>query len=219
MAKLTTAKPPVKPVATAVSATAATATRAARKAAGAPSALPLLIVPKGKRRPLATATEASSAIVRSLTASEVLKIAKEARPALKVALPWATLSARRAYVKDKASAKFNQVAWVSGAYDTVSLGLWADKKHSRIEVTLASTSPGELFVVVVKGRSNGPAVLRFDGDNGTAEASMEAGDFRCPFALSPTDTESRFELSLVDVPSEFEPTSFTVRAIDIWHVN
>jgi hypothetical protein len=62
-------------------------------------------------------------------------------------------------------------------------------------------------------------VLRFDGDNGTAEASMEAGGFRCPFALSPTDTDYRFELSLVEVPSKFEPSSCTVRAIDIWHVN
>jgi hypothetical protein len=133
-----------------------------------------------------------------------------------VALPWATLSARRAYVKDKAWAEFFQVAWVNGANDSVSLALAG--KSALIRVTLAGTSPGELLVVVVKGRSNGPAVLRFDGDNGTAEASMGAGDFRCPFALSPADAESRFDLSLVDVPLEFEPTSFTVRAIDVWHV-
>jgi hypothetical protein len=48
---------------------------------------------------------------------------------------------------------------------------------------------------------------------------MEAGDFRCPFALSPTRTGSRFALSLVNVPGKFEPTVFMVRAIDIWHVN
>jgi hypothetical protein len=216
MSTRTIRKPPVKPRAKVASATAATATGTARKAALAPAALPLLIVPKGKRRPLGPATEASSAIVRSLTASEVLKIAKKARPELKVALPWATLSARRAYVKDKASAQFHRAS-VSGAADSVNLGLMG--KDARIVVDLANTSPGELFVVVVKGRSNGPAVLRFDGDSGAAEASMEAGDFRCPFALSPTDTESRFVLSLVDVPGEFEPSSFTVRAIDVWQVN
>ena len=214
MAKRTTAKSPVKPIATAASATATTVTRADRKAAVAPAALPLLIVPKGKRRAFPTANEAGSAIVRSLTASEVLKITKRARPELEVALPWATLSARRAYVKDKASAMFFQVAYVSGQGDSVSLGSpWAGK-HSSIKVTLTSTSPGELFLVVVKGRSNGHAVLRFDGDNGTAEASMEAGDFHCPFALSPTDAESQFELTL-----PVDPSMFTVRAIEIWHVN
>jgi len=216
MTKRIATKSPVERKATAASATAATVTRADRKAAVAPAALPLLIVPKGKRRPFATANEAGSAIVRSLTASEVLKITKRARPELKVALPWATLSARRAYVKDKASAKFHRAS-VSGADDSVHLGLMG--KDAWIVVDLANTSLGELFVVVVKGRSNGPAVLRFDGDNGTAEASMEAGDFRCPFALSPTDTESQFVLSLVDVPGEFEPSSFTVRAIDVWRVN
>ncbi len=216
MTKRIATKSPVERKATAASATAATVTRADRKAAVAPAALPLLIVPKGKRRPFPTANEAGSAIVRSLTASEVLKITKRARPELKVALPWATLSARRAYVKDKASAQFHRAS-VSGADDSVNLGLMG--KDAWIVVDLANTSPGELFVVVVKGRSNGPAVLRFDCDSGAAEASMEAGDFRCPFALSPTRTESRFALSLVDVPGEFEPTLFMVRAIDIWHVN
>jgi hypothetical protein len=159
-------------------------------------------------------TEASSARVRSLTASEVLKIAKQARPELKVALPWATLSARRAFVKDRASAMFFQVAYVSGRSDSVSLGSpWAGE-NSSIKVVVTSTRPGELFLVVVKGSSNGHAVLRFDGDNGTAEVSMEAGDFRCPFALSPTDAESQFELTL-----PVDPSMFTVRAIEIWHVN
>ena len=109
---------------------------------------------------------------------------------------------------------FFQVAYVGGEGDSVSLGSpWAGKQSS-IKVSLAGTSPGELFVVVVKGSSNGHAVLRFDGDNGAAEVSMEAGDFRCPFALSPTDAESQFELTL-----PVDPSMFTVRAIEIWRVN
>ena len=194
-------------------AVAAAAAKPARKSALAPQALPTLIMPKGKRVPLAAVPEMHPGFARALKAGEVLQIAKKVRPELQVALPWATLSARRAYVKDKAAALFFQVSFVSGLHDSVGLASpWAGKNAS-ITVTLTNTTTGELFLVVVKGRCNGRAVLRFEGDNGSAEASFNVGDFTCPFALRPDGPEGQFRLT---VP--VDPSSLTVGAIDIWRV-
>ena len=65
-----------------------------------------------------------------------------------------------------------------------------------IEVFLTSLGSLGMFLVGAKGCSNCRAVLRFDGDNGSAQASMEAGHFHCPFDLSPADAESLFALTL-----------------------
>lgn len=176
--------------------------------------LPALVVPRGakvKMTPLAPASAAMSGI-RSLSKAQVVEVAKTLRP-ITVALPWATLSARRPYVKDKAEATFWRVGHVSGGGDEVNLAsAWAHPE-ARVNVFLPRIKPGQLFVVVVSGSCNGSGVLRYTTDAGAGDLPVTQGSYSFPIAVTDTDDDAYLELKV-----KTAPTLLTVRRIEIWEV-
>lgn len=171
---------------------------------------------KVSKRKLTPAAGAAS--VQSLSSVQVREIVKVVRPKLKIVRPWATLSARQPYVKDKADATFWQTGHVSGLGDEVNLGSSWAQPDAAITVS-ADTVPGKVYVAIVYGATTGVgAVMQFQTDSGSGETPVAKGKFNFPVALVDTDDDVYLKITLKPgtLPSG---TVLAVYRIELWEAS
>lgn len=149
----------------------------------------------------------------TLSKAQVRNLAAALGP-VEAILPWAVLSARRPYVKDKAHATFWKVGHVSGLGDEVNLvSSWA-APDAEIVVSLPKIQPGRMFIVTLNGWCNGSGVLTYEAPLGSGDLPVGQGAFSIPIAVTDTDDDAYVRFG-VKTP----PTLVSVRTIEVWKVD
>lgn len=184
---------------------------------GVKQATPTLIVPRGAPQTRTVDPTVHRLEVQprgsTLSKAQVRDLAATLGP-VQAVLPWAVLSARRPYVKDKADATFWKVGHVSGLGDEVNLvSAWA-APDAAITVSLPKIQPGQMFIVVLNGWCNGSGVLTYQAKLGSGDLPVGQGAFSFPIAVTDTDDDAYVRFG-VKTP----PTLVSVRSIEVWKVD
>jgi hypothetical protein len=177
--------------------------------------LPTLVVPRGTRQAVDRSDHTPEVQPRgtSLSKLQIRELAATLGP-IQAVLPWAVLSARRPYVKDRADALFWKVGHVSGPGDEVNLASHWAPWDAAITVSLPKIQPGQMFIVVFNGWCNGSGVLAYQASLGSGDLPVSQGAFSLPIALTNTDDSAWVKLRV-----KTAPTLLSVRSMEVWKVD